>query len=563
MCAPFTNFRNRFAATRFDRDGNVTQEDYPLAIVIPAAHSDFDQAFTYSQLGQLTATAYFNGSAHNQTFTVNALGDMSGITTGGITQNRTTNSENQITAIGSATISYDNNGNVTTDDKGNTLVYDAWNRLVEVKNSSGDLVAGYTYDGLGRMTSETNGISTIDFYYSGEQIIEERTGVTNATGGSTGSNGTVTEEFVYSPDYVNDVLSRDTYVSGSYSSRVFFTHDANYDVTGVVQNSTTGTMLQRMTYDSYGNVTFLTSSWTTTTDSFGVENLWQGGWRDVNTGYYHFQERWYSPSMQWLSWDPANYPDGPSAYLPIADNPIDGDDPSGMYDFSDMYTDDTITMVPMTTYDNNGNATGTTTHVQIGDADDDGPAADEKSESFDFASIISKIIPNEGSVTKSVRLFYFQSVDPPGYVEGDAEISGTVVACKCKEAGKAGTMFEGVAKISIEGGFGGEIGKSGVPALAQNKGDMPEFKLAAGDPEPCADTSLGGDWKLELVAKGSVNAVVAGGNLSVPIGEVTKDGAKFTFDPDKLKGELTTGGGLGVKLGVEASAEAKIFVRLK
>ncbi len=57
------------------------------------------------------------------------------------------------------------------------------------------------------MTSETDGITTIDFYYSGQQIIEERTGVTNATGGSTGSNGSVTEELVYSPDYVNDVLS--------------------------------------------------------------------------------------------------------------------------------------------------------------------------------------------------------------------------------------------------------------------------------------------------------------------------------------------------------------------
>ncbi len=264
-----------------------------------------------------------------QSFTMNNIGDIQSVSSDGTTTNRTTNADNQVINIGSATISYDNNGNVTTDDKGNTLVYDAWNRLVEVKNSSGDLIAGYTYDGLGRMTSETDGITTIDFYYSGQQIVEERTGVTNATGGSTGSNGSVTEELVYSPDYVNDVLSRDTYVSGSYSSRVFFTHDANYDVTGVVQNSTAGTMLQRMTYDAYGNVTFLTSNWVATTDGYAVENLWQGGWRDVNTGYYHFQNRWYSPSMQWLSWDPANYPDGPSGYLPMEDNPIGEKDPSG------------------------------------------------------------------------------------------------------------------------------------------------------------------------------------------------------------------------------------------
>ncbi len=260
---------------------------------------------------------------------MNSIGDIQSVTADGTTTNRTTNADNQIIHIGSATVSYDNNGKVTTDDKGNTLVYDAWNRLVEVKNSSGDLVAGYTYDGLGRMTSETDGITTIDFYYSGQQIIEERTGVTNATGGSTGSNGSVTEELVYAPDYVNDVLSRDTYASGSYSSRVFFTHDANYDVTGVVQNSTSGTMLQHMTYDSYGNVTFLTSSWTTTTDGYGVENLWQGGWRDVMTGYYRFQRRWYSPSMQWLSWDPKNYIDGLSAYTPEGGDPAGRLDPTG------------------------------------------------------------------------------------------------------------------------------------------------------------------------------------------------------------------------------------------
>ncbi len=306
----------------YDADGNVTSETN-------TQHTAFNENFTYDGLSQLTAVSRGTDSGY-QSFTMNNIGDIQSVTADGTTTNRTTNADNQIINIGSATISYDNNGNVTTDDKGNTLVYDAWNRLVEVKNSSGDLVAGYTYDGLGRMTSETDGITTIDFYYSGQQIVEERTGVTNATGGSTGSNGSVTEELVYAPDYVNDVLSRDTYVSGSYSSRVYFTHDANYDVTGVVQNSTAGTMLQRMTYDAYGNVTFLTSSWATTTDAYAVENLWQGGWRDVNTGYYHFQERWYSPSMQWLSWDPANYPDGPSAYLPIADNPINRTDARGL-----------------------------------------------------------------------------------------------------------------------------------------------------------------------------------------------------------------------------------------
>ncbi len=450
--------------------------------------SDFSENHTHNQLAELTAVSRGTDSSY-QSFSMNGVGDIESVTTDGNDVSRSTNSDNQVTDIGGNSISYDNNGNVTTDDHGDTLVYDAWNRLAAVIAANGSLIKGYVYDGLGRLVTETNGLTSTDLYYSGTQDIEERTGVTDYTGASLSSNGTTTLVNVYSPDYVNDILLRD-----SGGTRVYFSHDLVYSVTGVI--STAGVVLQREVYNSYGDVTFLNASWGSSSDSYDLENLWQGGWRSQFTDYYHFDARWYSPSLQWLSWDPANYPDGLSAYIPMTDNPIDGDDPSGMYDFSDMYTDDTITMVPMTTYDNNGNATGTTTHVQIGDADDDGPAADEKSESFDFASIISKIIPNEGSVTKSVRLFYFQSVDPPGYVEGDAEISGTVVACKCKEAGKAGTMFEGVAKISIEGGFGGEIGKSGVPALAQNKGDMPEFKLAAGDPEPCADTSLAatGNW---------------------------------------------------------------------
>ena len=73
---------------------------------------------------------------------------------------------------------------MTTDDHGDTLIYDAWNRLVAVKNSSGELLKAYTYDGYGRMTSEITfndsnlpASTATDIYYSGTQDIEERSGV--------------------------------------------------------------------------------------------------------------------------------------------------------------------------------------------------------------------------------------------------------------------------------------------------------------------------------------------------------------------------------------------------
>ena len=44
---------------------------------------------------------------------------------------------------------YDANSNMTTDQTGKTFVYDAWNRLVDVKSGTTILVS-YTFDALGR-----------------------------------------------------------------------------------------------------------------------------------------------------------------------------------------------------------------------------------------------------------------------------------------------------------------------------------------------------------------------------------------------------------------------------
>ena len=314
----------------YDADGNVTEEDYPLAVVIPASHSLLDETFTYNNLNRLTQVSHFSGfsTANNQTFALSAAGAITGITTGGVLQNRTVNSENQITAIGSSSISYDSNGNVTTDDQGRTLVFDAWNRLVGVNNSSGQLIATYTYDGLGRIASETSvdlstlATTTTDLYYAGGQEVEERTGVTDSFGDNLSSNGTVTLNNVFSPNGGN-ILLRD-----SGGTRLYFTHDVAGDVTAVL--NTSGSALQRESYTAYGDVSFLTSNFGSSTDGYNLTYLWQNGERDTITKMYKFGYRWYTPNMQWLSFDPSGYPDGPNGYIDRADNPINRVDPMGL-----------------------------------------------------------------------------------------------------------------------------------------------------------------------------------------------------------------------------------------
>ena len=73
-------------------------------------------------------------ASRTQEWTFDALGNWSSVTTDGNTQTRSHNRQNQITSIsGLTTPAYDGNGNMTTDEQGRTLRYDAWDRLVEVK----------------------------------------------------------------------------------------------------------------------------------------------------------------------------------------------------------------------------------------------------------------------------------------------------------------------------------------------------------------------------------------------------------------------------------------------
>ena len=237
-----------------------------------------------------------------------------------------------MTAFAGTSLAYDNNGNLTTYQNGDTLVYDAWNRLVAVYNSTGLLIKAYQYDGLGRLITETDGTNTTDLYYSNNwQVIEERTGVTYPYLLSTGSNGTVSAEYVYSPVYVNApiVWNKGTDGDGTLDRQLYYTSDANYDVTSVID--TGGTVQERVVYDAYGNASFYSSSWSPLGgDSLNIRPLWQGGWFDSAIGSYDFEHRWYNPQlMRWLTVDPTGYSDGLNDYLSFEDNPLTYVDAAG------------------------------------------------------------------------------------------------------------------------------------------------------------------------------------------------------------------------------------------
>ena len=92
----------------------------------------------------------------------------------------TANAQNEYTSVsGATTPTYDANGNMTTDSAGLKYVYNAWNQVVAVKNSSGTTLETYEYDGLGRRIEVTNSSTstTTNLYYSSDsQVLEEFAG---------------------------------------------------------------------------------------------------------------------------------------------------------------------------------------------------------------------------------------------------------------------------------------------------------------------------------------------------------------------------------------------------
>jgi RHS repeat-associated protein len=239
--------------------------------------------------------------------------------------------QNEITSIsGATTPTLDANGNMTTDETGKQFVYDAWNRLKIVKDSSGNVLKTYQYDAMNHRVAETVGSNTTDLYYSsGWQVLEERL------------NGSGKYRYVWSPVYVDAMLLRDRLDA---SERLWVQHDANFNVTAITDNS--GNIVERFAYDPYGKVTVMNASWTPVSGSaYGWQYLHQGGRLDATSGLHNFRHRDYSSQLsRWATPDPLLFSAGDTnLYRVVGNNRINRLDPSGLidpYNIADYYAEE-------------------------------------------------------------------------------------------------------------------------------------------------------------------------------------------------------------------------------
>jgi RHS repeat-associated protein len=201
---------------------------------------------------------------------------------------------NQVTNWNGTTISYDNNGNITSDGASSY----SWNARNRLSGISGAFSASFAYDGYGRRTGKTVGSQSTGFAFNGDSITQE------IVGGSVAAN----------------ILTGHFQRTDSSGTTVPI-HDVMGSVVALADGS--GSLVTQYTYDPFGGTTASGTSSTNAYQYIGQQN--------DGTGLYYLHARYYSPGLhRFISEDPMGFGGGSTNLHNYGyDSPTNLKDPSG------------------------------------------------------------------------------------------------------------------------------------------------------------------------------------------------------------------------------------------
>ena len=308
-------------AYTYDAESNITQK--------ATEHGSYDYA--YDDLYRLTAANNPSGLP-NEAWTYDKLGNRK-------TDNRRAgdwqyNGNNQLlksfTTNGDAvTHTYDDNSSLTrkqspgsepTDNQ--SYLYDAANRLVEVKDKDGNTVATYQYDPFGRRIAKTAAGNTTFFLYSDEGLIAEAT-----------PTGSIATEYGWQPNNIwgTDPLYIKTTKTNGQSPEIFY-----------YQNDHLGT--PQKVIDAQGNVVWeakaLAFGETTVAQGSSIANplRFPGQYEDPETGTHQNYFRDFDPLRgRYIQSDPIGLLGGVNGYHYVMANPLLLSDPDGLIWWMPLY----------------------------------------------------------------------------------------------------------------------------------------------------------------------------------------------------------------------------------
>ena len=233
------------------------------------------------------------------------------------------NEANKIASIGGSSSYVDvyNNGNMTKVPKLDnwsaafTCVYDAWNRLVEVRDSSNTLLASYIYNGLNQRVRKVTSSETRLYYFNRRwQCLEEYVGSTLDT------------TYIWGKRYIDDLVCRDR-----SSERLYSLSDANWNVVALTDAS--GVVKERMTYSAFGRPNWLSAAFgSKSASSYDWTRTFTGQVLDSETGLMLYRNRYYHTGLgRFVTRDPIGYGAGDvSLYRYVNSNPLKSGDVFGL-----------------------------------------------------------------------------------------------------------------------------------------------------------------------------------------------------------------------------------------
>ena len=301
----------------YDPVGNILSKNDLL-------NSDKSEVYAYNSVNQLIGFA--KGSITEGVdipnpmqqiqYVLDAVGNHSTVMENGQTTTYTANNRNAYSAVNGSTTytpQYDDNGNLIQDDQ-HSYTYDFENHLISVDNGN---TATYTYDALGRRIRKQTQSGVVNYYYAGNQIVEERN-----------ADNTVIATYLYGIG-IDDILQM------RRNGQDYWYHK-NHLGSVVAITDGQGSVVERYEYDPYGKLTIYAANGNEQTVS-ATDNIFffTGREYDFETGLYHYRARTFHPRLgRFMQQDPLLYVDAMGLYHYVNNMPTGMVDPKGKFSIS-------------------------------------------------------------------------------------------------------------------------------------------------------------------------------------------------------------------------------------